>query len=138
MILVAVTIFMVMLLVPLVQSNAEADDATITVSSTQPEDILTRPPEEGGYDFGYLATVAGATAAVILIVQYTKTLVDKVAQFPTRLYVYILAVIVLLIAKMFGTGLAINDVPLIFLNATIVATSAMGTYEVTYAKAEKK
>lgn len=89
---------------------------------------------DAGYTWAYLGTIAGATVVVLLIVQYTKTLIDKIVNFPTRLYVYILALGIMLAAKAATSGMGLSDIPLVALNAVVVATSAIGSYELTFAK----
>ncbi|NLF29212.1 MAG: hypothetical protein GX592_15070 [Clostridiales bacterium] len=89
------------------------------------------------FNWTYLASVAGATAAVLLIVQYTKAALDKILKIPTRLYAYIVAVAILLLAQGFTVGLSWRDLPLLLLNALIVATAAYGSYELTFAKVDR-
>jgi hypothetical protein len=89
------------------------------------------------FNWTYLASVAGATAAVLLIVQYTKGALDKILKIPTRLYAYIVAVAILLLAQGFTAGLSWSDLPLLLLNALIVATAAYGSYEITFAKVDR-
>ena len=86
---------------------------------------------------GLQESVAGATAAVLLIVQYTKGALDKILKIPTRLYAYIVAVAILLLAQGFTAGLSWSDLPLLLLNALIVATAAYGSYEITFAKVDR-
>lgn len=92
---------------------------------------------QAGYDWADLGTVAGAAAAVLLIVQYTKKALDKFKKFPTRLYVYILSLAILACARLLGGGLNWRDVPLLALNAVVAATSAMGAYEMAYRKGDE-
>ncbi len=89
------------------------------------------------FDWTYLATIAGATAATLLIVQYTKAGIDKVLKFPTRLYVYIVALAIVLCAQAFTSGLSLSDVPLLLLNALVVSTAVYGSYELTFAKLDE-
>ncbi len=75
-----------------------------------------------------LGTLAGATAAVLLIVQYLKPLLPKL---PTRILALGLAVVIL------EATTAIMGAPpeaygLALLNAVLVASSSMGAYEVTF------
>jgi hypothetical protein len=76
-----------------------------------------------------LGTLAGATAAVLLVVQYLKPLLPKL---PTRLLALILSV-VLLEAVTAISGDALEAYGLALLNAVLVASSAMGAYQVTFA-----
>lgn len=95
---------------------------------------VTEIEEPSGYDWGYLATTAGATAAVLLIVQYTKGLLDKVGHVHTRLYVYILSLLILAGARAFTMSIGVKDIPLLIINAVVVATAAMGSYEITFGR----
>lgn len=84
-----------------------------------------------------LATIAGATMATVLIVQLLKLPLDKVWKIPTRIVVYFIALIILLCATLFTTGLTVQNGILTAVNAVIVALAAMGAYEVTFRKLEK-
>ena len=117
-----VSVFLVVCFVAFVPALAEATEVTSTE----------------GYDWSYLGTIAGATAAVPLIVQYTKRSIDRLKHVPTRAYVYTLSLAILLCAQEIGAGIKWVDVPLIALNAVVVATSAMGSYELTYGKKEEE
>ncbi len=86
----------------------------------------------------YLATIAGATLATMLIVQLLKLPLDKVWKIPTRIVVYVIALIISLLATQFTIGLTLQNGLLTAVNAVIVALAAMGGYEVTLAKLEKK
>ena len=85
-----------------------------------------------------LATIAGATAAVVLIVQFLKLPLDHIWKIPTRIVVYIMALVILLIATAFTTGLTPQSAILTAVNAFIVALSAMGAYELTFKKYDIK
>ncbi len=87
------------------------------------------------YEWAGLGTVAGATAAVLMIVQYIKAPLDRVWKIPTRLLVYAVALVLMLLAQGFsGGGLTVESALLAAINAVIVALSAYGAYEVTFAK----
>jgi hypothetical protein len=86
----------------------------------------------------YIATIAGATVATLLIVQLLKLPLDKVWKIPTRIWVYIIALVLMLLATQFTVGLDLQTGLLTAVNAVIVALAAMGAYEMTFAKAEKK
>lgn len=99
--------------------------------------------EEGGfcmdmtpYTWGKLATVAGAAAATMMIVQFIKGPVDQIVKMPTRWLVYVVALVVLLAAQIFSVGFAWSDIPLILLNALLATFAAMGGYEATFAGAD--
>lgn len=85
-----------------------------------------------------LATIGGAAMATMLIVQLLKLPLDKVWKIPTRIIVFVIAFIVLILATYFTQGLTWNTALLTVINAVIVALTAMGGYEMTFAKLEKK
>ena len=85
-----------------------------------------------------LATIAGATLATLLIVQLLKLPLDKVWKIPTRIIVYFIALITMVVATYFTQGLNWSNVGLAFFNAVIVALSAMGAYEITFRKLDIK
>ena len=89
------------------------------------------------FSWEQLATIAGATMATVLIVQLLKLPLDKVWKIPTRIVVYFIALIILLCATLFTTGLTVQNGILTAVNAVIVALAAMGAYEVTFRKLEK-
>ena len=83
-----------------------------------------------------LATIAGAATATLLIVQLLKLPLDKVWKIPTRIIVFLIAAIVMLLATYFTQGLSWNTALLTILNAVIAALTAMGAYELTFKKIE--
>lgn len=85
-----------------------------------------------------LATIAGATLATLLIVQLLKLPIDKVWKLPTRIVVYFISLIILLLATYFSNGLTVSTGFLTVFNAVIVALAAMGAYEVTFRKMDMK
>lgn len=85
-----------------------------------------------------LATIGGAAMATMLIVQLLKLPIDKVWKIPTRIIVFLIAAIILCLATYFTQGLSWNTALLTVINAVIVALTAMGGYELTFAKIEKK
>jgi len=85
-----------------------------------------------------LATIAGAALATLLIVQLLKLPLDKVWKIPTRIIVFFIAAVVMLLATYFTQGLTWNTALLTLLNAVIVALSAMGAYEMTFRKVDEK
>ena len=89
------------------------------------------------FSWEQLATIAGATKAVLLIVQLLKLPIDKVWKLPTRIVAYVIALIVMLLATHFTIGLTWSNAMLAAVNAVIVALAAMGSYELTFAKIEK-
>ena len=90
------------------------------------------------FTWAYLASIAGATAATLLIVQFLKVPLDKVWKIPTRLFVYVIALLIMIIATVFTGGLTIETALLAVVNAFIVALTAYGSYEVTFAKLDKQ
>lgn len=82
----------------------------------------------------YLVTISGATAATLLIVQYFKVKLDKVWKIPTRVFVYFIAFVILLLATYFTQGLTVENSVLTVLNAFVVAVAAFGAYEITFKK----
>ena len=86
------------------------------------------------FSWEYLATIAGATLATLLIVQLLKLPLDKVWKIPTRIWVYVIALVILLLATAFTVGLNLNNALLTAINAVIVALAAMGAYEITFRK----
>lgn len=90
------------------------------------------------FTWAQLATVAGATAAVLLIVQLLKLPLDKVWKIPTRAVVYVISLVILLLATIFTEGITLQTGLLTALNAVIVALAAMGAYEMTFRKLDEK
>ena len=90
------------------------------------------------FSWEQLATIAGATAATLLIVQLLKLPIDKVWKIPTRIVAYVIALIIMLLATHFTVGLTWSNAVLGALNAVIVALSAMGAYELTFRALDEK
>ncbi len=95
------------------------------------------PGPDGAYSWAYLASIGGTAAAVLLIVQYLKGYLDKLVHIHTRLVVLALSIVIQIGSKAVLHGLNWPDVPLLILNGFVAATSAMGMYEVTFAKKEQ-
>ncbi len=91
-----------------------------------------------GYDWTALASVAGATAFTLLVVQFIKAPLDKLWHIPTRVVVYLISFATLLIAQVFTVGFTLNGLALTAVNAVIAGSAAMGAYEMTFAKADHK
>lgn len=120
-----------------------------SIESVPPEEIAIEAPAEavtpeptpdpttGPWTWAYLATIAGATAATLLITQYLKVPLDKVWKIPTRLFVYLLALAIMVVATAFTSGITPNSFLLSVLNAFIVALAAYGSYELTFARADR-
>lgn len=92
------------------------------------------PPADAPYTWEQLLTIPGAIAATLLIVQYLKLPLDKVWRVPTRFVVLLIAFGLMAVAQAMIRGLTWPDVPLVAVNAFVVALAAMGAYEVTFAK----
>ena len=90
------------------------------------------------FTWSQLATIAGATLATLLIVQLLKLPLDRVWKIPTRIVVYVISLIILLLATWFTDGLTWSTGLLTAVNAIIVALAAMGSYELTFRKWEQK
>ena len=90
------------------------------------------------FTWQYLATILGATAATVVIVQVFKLPLDKIWKIPTRVVVYVIALIILETATYFTTGLAISSAALAVFNAFLVAVAAYGTYELTFRYSDEK
>lgn len=110
--------------------------ALLLISATAiAEEIQTIPTDP--FNWEQLVTIAGATMATLLIVQLLKLPLDKVWKIPTRIIVYIIALIIMLLALHFTSGLNWSDGVLAAVNAVIVALAAMGAYELTFAKVDR-
>jgi hypothetical protein len=99
------------------------------------------PQEESGqepYSWAQIATIPGAIAATLLIVQYLKFPLDRVWKIPTRWLVLVIAFGLMALARGMTEGLQWSDLPLLVINAFVVALAAMGAYEVSFGRLEKK
>lgn len=92
--------------------------------------------DAGFFDWAGMGTMAGAVAAVLIIVQYIKAPLDKVWKIPTRVVVYVIAFMLLMAADIVAGAVSWERTVLVLLNAFLVATSAMGAYEMTFKKTE--
>ena len=119
--------------VPEAAETIEAPAAPVAVAVTEPTPIPTDP-----FDWTQLATIAGATLATLLIVQLLKLPLDRVWKIPTRIVVYVIALLIMTAATYFTGGLTLEKFGLAAVNAVIVALAAMGSYELTFAKLDAK
>ena len=117
------------LLPAVAMSEALVEVATEVIASEIPTSPVT---------WEQLATIGGAAMATMLIVQLLKLPLDKVWKIPTRIIVFVISFVVLILATYFTKGLDWNTALLTVINAVIVALTAMGGYEMTFAKLEKK
>ena len=122
-------ILMLLLFPALAVAEALVEVATEVVASEIPTNPVT---------WEQLATIGGAALATMLIVQLLKLPLDKVWKIPTRIIVFVIAFAVLILATYFTDGLSWSTALLTIINAVIVALTAMGGYELTFAKLEKK
>ncbi len=83
---------------------------------------------EAFFTWEALATLAGAVAATTLITQLFKG-VGFIDKLPTRVFAYIVALIVLLAATAFTGGLTWNSGGLCVINAVVVALASNGAYD---------
>jgi hypothetical protein len=98
------------------------------------------------FTWEYLGSLAGAVAVVLLIIQFTKVPIDRVIlrifgqsfRLPTRLLVFLLALVILITAAYFLGTLTMETAVISIFNAVLVAWTAMGAYETTFSKIEKK
>ena len=129
------------IVMPVLAETFEAIPTEVVVDTAPTAQVVTEEPMPdptvGPWTWGYLATIAGATAATLLIVQFMKVPLDKVWRIPTRLFVYIIAFIILTVATAFTATLSPNTFLLCVLNAFIVALTAYGAYEVSFAKLDR-
>lgn len=87
---------------------------------------MTNP--ESFFTWADLASYAGATIAILIIVQFTKDL-PGIVKIPTRVWAYILSVALLVLATVFtAEKITVSDIGLCFVNAVILAMTAVGSY----------
>lgn len=85
-----------------------------------------------------LATVGGCAMMTLLIVQLIKAPLDKVWKIPTRFVVFFISFVIMLLATYFTGNLTASSAVLTIFNAVISALTAIGAYELSFAKLEKK
>jgi lipid-A-disaccharide synthase-like uncharacterized protein len=90
------------------------------------------------FTWEFLGTMAGAVAAVTLIVQFLKLPIDQVWKIPTRYIVFAISLLILFIVLYFTDVITPEKVALTILNAFVVAMASMGAYDVTFKKIEEK
>ena len=125
-----VWLLLLLFLLPVAAMAEELAEVAVEVVASE---IPTNP-----VSWDQLATIGGAAMATMLIVQLLKLPLDKVWKIPTRIIVFVIAFVVLILATYFTQGLSWNTALLTVINAVIVALTAMGGYELTFAKLEKK
>lgn len=127
---VFIWLLLLLFLLPVVAMAEQLAEVAVEVVASE---IPTNP-----VTWEQLATIGGAALATMLIVQLLKLPLDKVWKIPTRIIVFVIAFAVLILATYFTDGLSWNTALLTVINAVIVALTAMGGYEMTFAKLEKK
>lgn len=127
---IMVCLFLILFLIPVIAGAEQlAEVAVEIVASELPTEPVT---------WAQLATIGGAALATLLIVQLLKLPLDKVWKIPTRIIVFVISFIVLILATYFTQGLTWNTALLTVINAVIVALTAMGGYEMTFKKIEER
>lgn len=126
-------LFLLMALVLFLPAVILAEEVIETVTTVTGGELPVDP-----FSWEQLVTIAGATTATLLIVQLLKLPLDKVWKIPTRLVAYVIAVIIMIVATAFTQGLTWSNAGLAVINAVIVALAAMGAYELTFQKLDKK
>ena len=80
------------------------------------------------FTWGDLITYGGAVMAVLIITEFTKDL-PGVRHIPTRLWAYLVTLVLLTAATVFTTdSLRAEDVLLCLVNGVVVAMAAVGSY----------
>lgn len=74
-----------------------------------------------------LGTYAGCTAAVSIITQFIKG-VPGIVKIPTQIVSYVIALVVMLCATGFTSGLTPDGIMLTVFNAAVVSLASNGTY----------
>lgn len=83
---------------------------------------------ESFFTWADLASYAGATMAVLIITQFTKEL-PGIVKIPTRIWAYILSVVILVLGTVFTVSpIGPKDILLCLINAVLVAMAAIGGY----------
>ena len=78
--------------------------------------------------WGDLATYGGAVMAVLIITEFTKDL-PGIRRIPTRLWAYMIALVLLVTATVFtGDRVRAEDILLSIINAVLVTMAAMGSF----------
>ncbi len=75
-----------------------------------------------------LGSYSGTLGMVLILTQLTKEL-PGIERIPTRLYSYLIALVVMAMTALFGGRTTAADMILLLFNAAIVALSANGGYD---------
>ena len=83
-----------------------------------------------------LASYGGAVMAVLIITEFTKDL-PGIRRIPTRLWAYLIALVLLVTAAVFTADkVRAEDILLCFVNGVIVAMAAVGSYHAVQGQTE--
>jgi hypothetical protein len=83
------------------------------------------------FTYQSLGTLTGAVAATVLIAEFCKQIWPQ-QKLSTRWIVLLIAEVVVLAADIAANGLILKDMPLDCLNGLLVASSAMGSWQVVH------
>ena len=119
-------------LLPVALSEGDPGPTLVPPMSVTPIQTTTPGTGDEPFTWAYLATIAGATAFTLLVVQFLKAPLDKVWKIPTRLFVYLVALVTMLLATAFTGGLNAQNTLLAAVNAVVVSMAAFGAYEITF------
>lgn len=86
------------------------------------------------FTWEYLTTTGGCAIFVLLFVQVTKGILDKLVVIPTTLYAYIIAVITMLAATAFSGELTLSSGLLTLFNGWLVSATASKSFDVLSGK----
>ena len=126
----ACLLLLIVLLPCIVLAEEEiAEVVTEVVASEIPTDPVS---------WDQLVTVGGCAMMTLLIVQLFKAPLDNIWKIPTRFFVFFISFAIMLTATYFIGNLTVSTAVLTIFNAVISALTAMGAYELSFAKLEKK
>jgi hypothetical protein len=87
----------------------------------------------------YLSTFVGMVAVVVLITQFTKDLVDKVAKWlPTKYLVFLYSLIVMIGYQVMTGTFKASQLLLTVINSILITMTAQGGYEWVFKPIEQK
>lgn len=113
----------------IIEVAADVAQGIGAIEEVQQSGLPTEP-----FTWAALGTIAGCTAFALLFVQLIKAPLDKIWHIPTRLLVYVVCLIVMLVSAAFGDGLTWQSGLLAAVNAVIPTLAAMGAYEMTFGR----
>ena len=112
------------------KDNCTSDYAgpAVAVRNRRAEPAAGEQPAEGFFSWAMLATYAGATAATLAVTQVFKGVgfIDKI---PTRIFSYVVALVLLLAATAFTAGLTVESAALCIINAVVVSLASNGAFD---------